>query len=54
MKKAGCTVLSHGATGRGNDQVRGDLISRDRAPVGERGPDGLSICLSLVLRVLGS
>eukprot|EP00425_Heterocapsa_triquetra_P016371 CAMPEP_0195153132 /NCGR_PEP_ID=MMETSP0448-20130528/182992_1 /TAXON_ID=66468 /ORGANISM="Heterocapsa triquestra, Strain CCMP 448" /LENGTH=625 /DNA_ID=CAMNT_0040191899 /DNA_START=84 /DNA_END=1962 /DNA_ORIENTATION=- len=22
MKKAGCTVLSHGATGRGNDQVR--------------------------------
>eukprot|EP00971_Amphidinium_carterae_P087162 1724519-Amphidinium_carterae.1 len=22
MKKHGCTVLSHGATGRGNDQVR--------------------------------
>jgi len=27
MKKHGCTVLSHGATGRGNDQVRFERYS---------------------------
>ena len=32
MKKDGCTVLSHGATGRGNDQVRFERYTNVLAP----------------------
>ncbi|PIE18416.1 MAG: argininosuccinate synthase [Proteobacteria bacterium] len=32
MKKVGCTVLSHGATGRGNDQVRFERYTNVLAP----------------------
>eukprot|EP01007_Sphenomonas_quadrangularis_P002852 NODE_489_length_1429_cov_341.093478_g369_i0.p1 GENE.NODE_489_length_1429_cov_341.093478_g369_i0~~NODE_489_length_1429_cov_341.093478_g369_i0.p1 ORF type:complete len:419 (-),score=176.71 NODE_489_length_1429_cov_341.093478_g369_i0:132-1388(-) len=32
MKKAGCTVLSHGATGRGNDQMRFERYTNNLDP----------------------
>lgn len=32
MKKAGCTVLAHGATGRGNDQMRFERYTNVLAP----------------------
>ena len=32
MRKHGCTVLAHGATGRGNDQVRFERYTNVRAP----------------------